>query len=400
MSGAIRYGIIGAGYFGREFARILRELPTAELVGVFSTGDASALADEAGCQTFAASTALLDAVDAVIIASPNHAHRDYALEAARRDVAVFCEKPVALTYDECDAMVTACEAGNVLFLAGHVMRFMPGIRRTAQLLADGAIGEIVYGRAVRTGWEDGSSAPGWKKTRSLSGGHLFHHIHELDVIQHLMGSAETATMISGTTAQTGPRVGDEETVLLATLTFPGTRYATLEWGSVFRKAEHRITIEGTRGYVVIDMDEVGVEVVSDGRVTRFPLHDTPADDQERTAANRMIGSGGGVTYGDPQIRPPQWLRTAMRSEIDYFTDLLGGATVQPEFATLTDGTAARASIATAEALTLSASFGRTVDVDDVVSGGAAGLTSSAMQQIPGRDAGKENVRDILRSLRQ
>lgn len=366
MSAVVRYGIIGAGYFGREFARILKDTPGAQLVGVYSPADAGALAAEARCEVASTPEELLSQIDAVIIASPNNAHRDYALAAAERGVAVFCEKPIALSYSDCDAMVSACEEAGVPFLAGHVMHFMDGVRRAAALIADGAIGDLVIGRAVRTGWEDGTAAPGWKKTRESSGGHLFHHIHELDVLQHLMGNAETATMISGSAPQAGTRVGDEDTVLLATLTMPGNRYATVEWGSVFRRPEHRVTIQGTRGSLVIDMEDVGVTLVTEDGVERFPLHESAAVDAERTAGNHATGSGGGVTYGDPTVRPPQWLRTVMQRELAYFTSLLGGDPVRAELAALTDGTAARASIATAEALTLSASLGRTVVVRDVV----------------------------------
>lgn len=366
MKSAVRYGIVGAGYFGREFARIIRDVPDAEIVSVFSPTDAESLADEVGCSVAATPDELFAGIDAVIIASPNNAHREYAVAAAARGVAVFCEKPVALSYADCDAMVTACEQAGVLFLAGHVMHFMDGIRRAADLISQGAIGEVVIGRAVRTGWEDGTAAPGWKKTRAISGGHLFHHIHELDVLQHLMGDAETATMVSGPAPQAGPRFGDEDSVLLATLVMPGTRYATLEWGSVFRRPEHRVTIQGTKGSLVIDMDEVGVTAVTEDGVEQFPLHESAEVDAERTAHNHATASGGGVTYGDPTVRPPRWLRTVMRRELEYFTALLRGSSPRPELAGLTDGTAARASIATAEALTQSAADGRTIHVRALV----------------------------------
>lgn len=361
----VRYGIVGAGYFGREFARILADLPSAALAGVYSTGDATAFGTDFDCPVLDTYEDLLALCDAVIIASPNHAHREYAIAAADHGVAVFCEKPIALSHADCDAMVSACERNGVLFLAGHVMHFMDGVRRAAALIADGAIGEPVVGRAVRVGWEDGTAAPTWKKTRALSGGHLFHHIHELDVLQHLMGNAETATMIAGGAPQAGARVGDEDALLLATVTMPGHRYATLEWGSVFRRPEHLVRVEGTRGYLEIDMEDVGVTVVSDAGTETFPLHESAEVDAERTAENHGTGSGGGVTYGDPTVRPPRWLRTVMERELAYFTGLLHGDPADPALAGLTDGTAARASIATAEALTRSAALGRTVAVSEV-----------------------------------
>jgi len=362
----LRYGIVGAGYFGREFARILADIPNAMLVGVYSPGSGAALADEANCADAADLAELLDEIDVVIIASPNYAHLEPVIAAASRGVHVFCEKPVALSYAECDAMVAACERAGTLFMAGHVLHFMPGIERAAELVDNGAIGTPIVGRAVRTGWEDGTRAPGWKKTRALSGGHHFHHIHELDVLQRLMGAADTATMITGPVPQAGSRVGDEDPILLATLTIPDARYASLEWGSVHRNPQHYIEVQGTVGHLRIDMHDVGITVHGMDRTERFPLHASTEVDAERTRNNQATTSGGGVTYGDASHRPPEWLRAGMLRELEYFDGLIRGTIpMTASWASLTDGTAARSSIATATALTRAAVSRRTVRVSDI-----------------------------------
>ncbi|WP_404430001.1 Gfo/Idh/MocA family oxidoreductase [Microbacterium lacus] len=363
---SLRYGIVGAGYFGREFARILRGIPGAKVAGVYSPGNGAELAREADCLDASTLEDLLDEIDVVIVASPNHAHLEPVVAAAARGVHVFCEKPVALTYADCDAMLSACERAGTLFMAGHVLHFMPGVERAAQLVNEGAIGEPVVGRAVRTGWEDGSRAPSWKKTRALSGGHHFHHIHELDVLQLLMGAADTATMISGQAPQAGSRTGDEDPIALATLTLPHDRYATLEWGSVHRRPEHQITLQGTEGYLTIDMHEVGVTIHTGAQTERFPLHDSYAVDAERARQNASTTSGGGVTYGDASLRPPGWLRAGMHRELEYFDGLVRGTVSSGGFwRPLTDGTAARSSIATASALTLASELRRTVVISEV-----------------------------------
>lgn len=366
----LRYGIVGAGYFGREFARILATIPGAELTGIHSPGTGAALAREADCPEAASLPELLDHSDVVIVASPNHAHLDPVIAAATRGVHVFCEKPVALSYADCDAMVSACERAGTLFMAGHVLHFMPGIERAAQLVDAGTIGEPIVGRAVRTGWEDGTRAPSWKKTRALSGGHHFHHVHELDLLQRLMGPADTATMVSGPVPQAGARAGDEDPILLATLTFPRGRYATLEWGSVHRRPQHHITVQGTRGHLTIDMHDVGVTVQTGTHTERFALHDSVEVDAERTRQNHASASGGGVTYGDASHRPPEWLRSGMHRELEHFDALVRGTRPRTGFwASLTDGTAARSSIATASALSLAAEQRRTVAVSAVTTTG-------------------------------
>lgn len=90
------YGIIGAGYFGAELARIIQALPTARVAAVFSPEDAPALAAEVGCDVVGSVAELVarDDVDVVVIASPNDVHLEPALLAARHGKHVFCEKPV------------------------------------------------------------------------------------------------------------------------------------------------------------------------------------------------------------------------------------------------------------------------------------------------------------------
>lgn len=365
------YGIVGAGYFGAELARIIHALPTAHVAAVFSPEDASALATEVGCDVVGSVAELVarDDVDVVVIASPNDVHLEPALLAAAHGKHVFCEKPVALSYADADAMVTACADAGVLFMAGHVMHFMDGVRRTAELVAAGEIGDVLLARAARTGWVDDEhespGTPSWKRQRARSGGHLFHHIHELDVVQLLLGPAQRVVMAGGNVAHQGT-AADEDDLLLATLEHGAGRFSHLEWGSAYRRPEHYVELFGTRGTVRIDFQDVGVEVRTPDSVTRFPLHRSEAEDAERRDEYGASRSGGGVDYGNPAMRPPGWLIGIMEREVAYLHALLRGEREpDPLLAGLTDGHAARASIATAEALTRSLAQDRKVSVSEV-----------------------------------
>ena len=56
----------------------------------------------------------------------------------------------------------------------------------------------------------GTKGISWKKIKELSGGHLYHHIHELDFIQFIMGVPEKVTMVGGNIAHQGEKFGDED----------------------------------------------------------------------------------------------------------------------------------------------------------------------------------------------
>lgn len=363
----IRYGLVGSGYFGLALGRGFDRLPGASITRVYDPEHAAAAHAEFGAAPTRSieELCLSDDVDAVIVASPNWAHREAVVLAATAGKPVFCEKPIALSFEDCTAMVDAAEEAGVLFMAGHVMNFMNGVRLAKRLIADGALGRVLFCRAVRNGWEEPQPSVSWKKKRSLSGGHLYHHIHELDVVQFIMGPAETVTMVGGNVAHHGEQFGDEDDMLLITLEFGNDTFASLEYGSAFRWPEHHLLIQGTEAAIKIDLQNAGVTIRYPDRVEQHLLHRNEEEDRQRSAIYSSSTTDGAIMYGDPSSTPPLWLAGIVEEETAYFHGLLQGGPADPEFSALTDGTAARAAIATADALSLSLAENRKVPVSEI-----------------------------------
>ena len=226
----IGYGVVGSGYFGAELARIMNTKPGAVIRAVHDPENGAAVAAELGCDAEGSLKALVSRKDiqAVIVATPNYLHKEPVLAAAAHGLNVFCEKPIALSYGDCREMVRACQDNHVIFMAGHVMNFFRGVRRAKELIGQGAIGDILYCHGARNAWEGTGASETWKKTRSKSGGHLYHHIHELDCVQFLMGGCpDTVTMAGGNAAHREDAYGDEDDMLFITMEYPDNRYAVL-----------------------------------------------------------------------------------------------------------------------------------------------------------------------------
>lgn len=368
VNAIIRYGVVGVGYFGAEMARCLASRSDATVTVVHDPENAEAVAAELGARVAKDVAELCSAedVDVVLIASPNWAHLEPVLLAAEAGKHIFCEKPIALSYADCAAMLEATNRAGVLFMAGHVTNFMAGVRRTKELIAQGVIGDVLFCRATRTGWEDPQPSVSWKKKRELSGGHLYHHIHELDLVQSIMGPARVATMVGGNVAHRGSEFGDEDDMLIITLEFDGDRFAAMEYGSAFRWPEHHVLIQGSRGAIRIDMRQVGCELLTPERHEHFLLHRSQEEDDGRRAIQLDRGADGPIMYGSPTDRTPPWLMGIIEEELEYFQSLVKGGEPLPEFMALTDGSAATAAIATADALTLSMEEGRKVKVAEIV----------------------------------
>ena len=184
----IKYGVVGVGYFGADLARFMNELNDAQITAVYDPENGHTIAQELKCDATESLEELVarDDIDCVIVATPNYLHKEPVIQAAKHKKHVFCEKPIALNYHDCDEMVKACEENGVVFMAGHVMNFFNGVHHAKELINQGVIGKVLFCHTARNGWEDIQPSISWKKIREKSGGHLYHHIHELDCVQFLM----------------------------------------------------------------------------------------------------------------------------------------------------------------------------------------------------------------------
>ncbi|QQE78418.1 Gfo/Idh/MocA family protein [Alicyclobacillus sp. SO9] len=361
----LRVGIVGVGYFGAEFAKICGELDDVELVAVYGGRDAEETARKVPCcfETSLQNLCNRPDIDAVLITSPNFAHKEGVLEASRHSKHVFCEKPIALSLADCEEMLTACQEHSVLFMAGHILHFISGLRKVKKLIKSGVIGDPIIAHAERTGWEPKQPNISWKKRKKFSGGHLFHHIHELDFLQNIMGPAKQVHLMGGNRGHIGKAFGDEDDILLLSIEFSNGGFGTMQYGTAFHWDEHYIKINGTRGAININFQKSTVKVRDEnGQITQYPLHDLPEENQARIEQyDRMHG---GIVYGSPSERPPQWLSNVMRHEIAYFRDVLLGHPIDDEYNFLFDGTSARSSIHTAEKAMTSLLTHQVIDLSD------------------------------------
>ena len=292
----VNYGIVGAGYFGADLARSMNKIEDAKVVAVFDPNHGEEVAQELGSDVCASLDELVarEDIDCVIVASPSYLHREPVVKAAQHGKHVFCEKPIALSYEDCKAMVDACKENNVIFMAGHIMNFFNGVHHAKELITQGKIGKVLYCHAARTGWEEQQPTVSWKKLRSQSGGHLYHHIHELDCIQFIMGGLpEKATMVGGNVYHKGENFGDEDDMLIVNLEYSDDRYAVLEYGNAFRWGEHYVLIQGTEGAIKLDLFNTGgtLRVKGEGE-SHFLVHETQEEDDDRTAIYTGRGMDG------------------------------------------------------------------------------------------------------------
>ena len=133
---------------------------------------------------------LEDDLDAAMVLTPDGMHAAGAIAAMEAGLAVFCEKPMAINVEDCDAMLACAQrTGSRLYL-GHNMRHMPVITQMRQIIQDGLIGEVkaVWCRHF-VGHGGDFYFKDWHADRSRSTGLLLQKgAHDIDVIHWLAGA--------------------------------------------------------------------------------------------------------------------------------------------------------------------------------------------------------------------
>jgi predicted dehydrogenase len=127
MTNSLKLAVIGVGHLGSAHARVCAALDQVELVAVCDTDEAQgrAVAEKYNTRFVADYHELLDAVEAVSIATPTVNHHEVACAFLDKGIHALVEKPIARTLAEADEMIALAAARNVVLQVGHIERFNP-----------------------------------------------------------------------------------------------------------------------------------------------------------------------------------------------------------------------------------------------------------------------------------
>lgn len=202
MTQSINWGIAGCGWVARDYvAPGILAAPNARLIAL-SDPDKSAMAAIAAFSPGIASHTDLErflqtpGLDAVYVATPNHLHRPLTEAAARAGKHVLCEKPMAASVADAEAMVHACHDAGVQYGTAFDQRFQVRHRALKELASSGALGTITAARVHYACWTPGDWVPptqnshdNWRVDPARAGGGAFIDLapHGLDLLQWIVG---------------------------------------------------------------------------------------------------------------------------------------------------------------------------------------------------------------------
>ena len=260
---AIKVGIIGCGKIAQ--VRHIPEYaanPHAEVYGFYdiNLARAQALAAQYGGKAYASYEELLadPAIEAVSVCAANHVHAEITIAALKAGKHVLCEKPMAVTLAECEAMVAAAQESGKYLMIGQNQRLAKAHAKAKELIEQGAIGKVLTFRTIfgHGGPETWSVDPGkntwfFDKTKAAMGAMADLGIHKTDMIQYVLGSKIVKTQAVLTTLDkrdaTGGLIGvDDNAICIYQMENGVIGTMTASW-TYYAAEDNTTVIYGTKG---------------------------------------------------------------------------------------------------------------------------------------------------------
>lgn len=192
----IAWGIVGFGWVARDYMAPAIEASGHVLAAVCDPApEAQAAARGLGAAAYGGLEEFLahPGLDAVYVATPNHLHRPAVEAAARAGKAVLCEKPMAASLAEAEAMAAACRRAGILYGTAFDQRHHPAHRALRENIRAGRIGavtavRIVYACWVGRDWQACRGRENWRIDAAKAGGGALMDLapHGLDLVEFLL----------------------------------------------------------------------------------------------------------------------------------------------------------------------------------------------------------------------
>jgi predicted dehydrogenase len=297
-----RIGVVGCGAWGPNHVRNFSALPNAEVVGAADLREerlarVKALAPGVALFTDAAEMMTATSPDAVVVSTPTMTHYDVVRQALQAGKHVLCEKPLCLTGDEADALVTLADERGVRLMVGHVFMFNPGILKLKELIGAGELGSRIYylfARRTNLG-----------PIRSDVNAVLDLASHDVSIYNFLLDAVPTEVSAVG---QSFLQPGIQD-IAIITLTYPGGVIGSIHVSWLDPKKVREITVVGDRRMATWDdLATLGPVMIFDKGVTKKPRE--YADFGEF----QLLTRDGDVTV--PRVPLDEPLRMQARAFID------------------------------------------------------------------------------------
>ena len=254
----VRIGYLGVAHgHGHAYAGRFRGFDDAELGRVYDRDPtrARSFADAFGLQVASSPDEVIKDSDAVVVTAETAFHAELCLQAIAAGRAVLCQKPLALTLEQCDAIVAAAERAGTYFETAFQMRYDPANIRLRELVQGGAIGKVGWARrrhCIGVLFDQGfiTGASRWHADPALNRGLFFDDaVHATDFLRWVFGEP------SSVVAELGHQLVPMEDTGLAIYRFASGVLVELANSATTLMGENTCEVYGDQGVIIQNHDD-------------------------------------------------------------------------------------------------------------------------------------------------
>jgi len=192
----VNAALIGFGWWGKNLAKAVEGENSLIRFSRIVSKDLEDASDYCKARQIELSDEYRDAladpeITALVLATPHSMHAEQIIAAAKAGKHVFCEKPLALTYQDAVAAINACEESHVILAVGQNKRFWPSMAKLREVVANGALGSLMHIEGHYSNEHSTKFFSDWrdKPSESPAGGLTGTGIHIIDAMVNLAGKA-------------------------------------------------------------------------------------------------------------------------------------------------------------------------------------------------------------------
>jgi UDP-N-acetyl-2-amino-2-deoxyglucuronate dehydrogenase len=283
MKNPLKFSIVGCGRIAQRHAEQIHKL--GELAGVCDivTSKAKELAGKYKVPFFQEVDDLLGGaveMDVVCVCSPNGLHAEHTIKSLQAGYHVLCEKPMALSVQDCGEMIDAAERANKRLFIVKQNRFNPPVAAVKKIIEEGRLGKI-YSVQLNCFWNRNEEyyKNSWKGTKDLDGGTLFTQFsHFIDLLYWMIGDVKEAKGYAGNFGH--KNIIEFEDTGSVSIRFYNGAIGTINYtvNSYGKNMEGSLTIFGGKGTVKIGgqyLNELEYQNIEDYTITNLSPGNPP-----------------------------------------------------------------------------------------------------------------------------
>ena len=298
--------VIGAGFWGRNHARNLKELNETRLVAVCDRDEAKAkaVAQLFGVDAYTDSGKMLKRtdIDAVTVCTWSTTLATEAMRALKAGKHVLVEKPMANNVQEARKIITLAKEKQRYLMVGFLMRFIPGLHRMKEAVERGEIGTVVYATARRVSqWPERIGDIGVVKDLA---------IHDIDITRYLFN--DEPVEVYAKAGNFRHKQFEDHAQILVTFKGKKTAYIEANWLTPYKI--RKLTVTGSEAIMTLDYITQEITLETSGQ-TLAPRYDVkePLKLELQHFATSILDNKQPVITGMDGLRALQIATSALKS---------------------------------------------------------------------------------------